>query len=49
MVKYYLNKIRSDESVDIEAIVSDTASGYARPHHVRHYKGCRAPGPVRWP
>ncbi|HET8564307.1 MAG TPA: AAA family ATPase, partial [Candidatus Binatia bacterium] len=25
MVKYYLNKIRTDESVDIEAIVSDTA------------------------
>ncbi len=25
MVKYYLNKIRIDESVDIEAIVSDTA------------------------
>jgi len=25
MVKYYLNKIRSDASVDIEAIVSDTA------------------------
>jgi cell division protease FtsH len=25
MVKYYLNKIRSDETVDIEAIVSDTA------------------------
>ena len=25
MVKYYLNKIRTDESVDIEAIVSDTS------------------------
>ncbi|HJS19544.1 MAG TPA: AAA family ATPase [Anaerolineales bacterium] len=25
MVRYYLNKIRTDESVDIEAIVSDTA------------------------
>ncbi|HVF25902.1 MAG TPA: AAA family ATPase [Anaerolineales bacterium] len=25
MVKYYLNKIRTDETVDIEAIVSDTA------------------------
>jgi len=25
MVKYYLNKIKTDESVDIEAIVSDTA------------------------
>jgi len=25
IVKYYLNKIRTDESVDIEAIVSDTA------------------------
>ncbi|HSB01985.1 MAG TPA: AAA family ATPase [Anaerolineales bacterium] len=25
MVKYYVNKIRTDESVDIEAIVSDTA------------------------
>ncbi len=25
MVKYYLNKIRTDESVDLEAIVSDTA------------------------
>ena len=25
MVKYYLNKIQTDESVDIEAIVSDTA------------------------
>jgi len=25
MVKYYLNKIKSDETVDIEAIVSDTA------------------------
>jgi cell division protease FtsH len=25
MVKYYLNKIKTDESVDVEAIVSDTA------------------------
>lgn len=25
MVKYYLNKVRTDESVDIEAIVSDTS------------------------
>jgi cell division protease FtsH len=25
MIKYYLNKIRTDETVDIEAIVSDTA------------------------
>ncbi len=25
MVKYYLNKIRTDETVDVEAIVSDTA------------------------
>ena len=25
MVKYYLNKVRTDETVDIEAIVSDTA------------------------
>ena len=47
MVRYYLNKIRTDESVDIEAIVSDTSWATPGPHHVRDHEGCCSPGVVR--